>query len=275
MKVLPLLLAALVSGATVPRVAKAETNNTWVGYSNLDLICKTSNQAGCASHPANSYNPIYTHRPSFLLSTPDSEKSKYTYEKVLSEGKDVCGKVGWQTNHMGWVPQGDAQVLTKWKEDHSGTACKRVGKVTQKVTKPVWMLAYSRGGAPVASALYSDGSGMPMSKAGNSKFTSQNISPWMGHEVCENASKFYGTTALGPAGRMVSGHGYATLSTGERVPVTTFMVSYVDRHKKWRQPICEVARFDLRYAPEFQNKYASAVTEEYRPSGSTLVQQDY
>lgn len=275
MKVLPLALAALVTGTAVPFAAKAQEDTSWYGYANLEFTCKQSSKEGCPSHPANSYNPIFTHRQSFLLDTPDSEKSKYTYEKTLNAGKDVCGKVGWQTNHMGWVPQGNAQVLTKWRENHSGTACKRVGEVTQTVKKPVWMLAYSRGGKPVASGLYADGEGMPMAKAGHPQFTNHNSSPWMGHAVCENPERVYGTSSLGPVGRMVNGHGYATLSTGERVPATSFMVSYVDLNKKWLTPMCEVVRFDLRYAPEFQNKYASVTTTEHKPSGSTLIQKDY
>jgi hypothetical protein len=275
MKVLPLALAALVAGTAVPFAAKAETDTTWYSYANLEFTCAATKKEGCPAHPANAYNPFFTHRQSFLLDTPDSEKSKYTFERTVNAGKEVCGKVGWQTNHMGWVPQGNAQVLTKWKENHSGTSCKRVGEIIQTVKKPVWMLAYSRNGKPVASALYADGDGMPMAKAGNSQFTSHNMSPWMGHEVCQNPKSVYGTSSLGPVGRMVNGHGYATLVTGERVPATSFMVSYVDLNKKWLPPLCEVVRFDLRYAPEFQNKFAAVTTRDNTPSGSTLVHQDY
>ena len=120
-------------------------------------------------------------------------------------------------------------------------------------------------------------------------FSNALSSPWMANAICENPEKFYGETALGPAGRMVNGHGYATLSTGERVPITSFMVNYQKQtwvptgirnfrqpgKPQWRQPICEVVRYDLRYAPKFQEKYKQVKVNKDNPSGAKLVRQDY
>lgn len=280
MKVLPLALAAVISATAAPLGVKAESGALWHGYANLEFVCAGNKMEGCPSHPANSYNPYGTHRPTFLPDVSNEEKGLYTYTKVLNPGKEVCGRVGWQTNHIGWVPQGNGQVLTKWKEDHSGISCKTVGKVTQATKKPVWMLVYSRDGKFVADGLYADGEGRPMAQTGHPQFTNTNSAPWMGHAVCENAREFYGETSIGPAGRMVNGHGYATLVTGERVPATSFMVNYVKRDTRtgvssWRSPVCEVVRLDLREAPKFQKQFASVTTDEHRPSGSTLVKQDY
>jgi hypothetical protein len=282
MKALPLLLSAALLGS-LPVAAVAQTpDQAWFTYSNLTFTCSGKDKSGCASHPSNSFSPFGTHRQNFIPGVPESEKEKYTYTQVLNPGQNQCGQVGWSTNHMGWVPQGNAQVLTKWKENHSGVACKVVGKQVKEVVKPVWMLTYSRGGKPYASGLYADEAGKPMAYAGNPSFTSTNGAPWMGHAICENADKFYGETSIGPAGRMVNGQGFVTLVTGERVPATSFMVNYVktsyfggQKKSEWRTPVCEVIRADLRYAPKFQEKFAKVEVKTETPSGSTLVRQDY
>jgi hypothetical protein len=283
MKALPLLLSAALLGS-LPVAAVAQTlDQAWFAYSDLTFTCTGKDKSGCASHPSNSFSPFGTHRENFIPGVPQSEREKYTYTQVLNPGKEQCGQVGWSTNHMGWVPQGNAQVLTKWKENHSGVACKVVGKQIKNVVKPVWMLTYSRDGKPYASGLYADEAGKPMDYAGNPSFTSTNSTPWMGHAICENADKFYGETSIGPAGRMVNGQGYMTLTaTGERVPATSFMVNYVKtsyfggfKKSEWRSPVCEVIRADLRYAPMFQEKFAKVEVKTETPSGSTLVRQDY
>jgi hypothetical protein len=284
MKALPLLLsAALVGSLPVAAVAAQPADQTWYAYSDLTFTCTNKDKSGCDAHPSNSFSPIGTHRPNFIPGVPSEDKSKYTYTEVLDPGKQQCNQVGWSTNHMGWVPQGNAQVLTKWKENHSGVACKLVGKKVKEVVKPVWMLVYSRDGKPYASGLYADEAGKPMTSAGNPSFTSTNGAPWMGHAICENAQQFYGETAIGPAGRMVNGQGFVTLtSTGERVPATSFMVNYVKtsyfggfKKSEWRSPVCEVVRADLRYAPKFQEKFAHVEVKTDSPSGSNLVRVDY
>ena len=283
MKVLPLILSAALVGS-VPAVAQAteQPNLQWAMTSNLEFTCSSKDRSGCDSHPAQSYNQLGTHRPGFLPDVPADEKAKYTFTQVLNPGKEECSRVGWQSNRMGWVPKGNAEVLTKWKENHSGIACRLVGKKTKDVVKPVWMLAFSRGGTTYATGLYAADEAKPMISAGVQAFTSAYSAPWMAHAICENADKFYGESALGPAGRMVNGHGFATLPTGERVPMTSFMVSYVKdtyllgyKQSQWRTPVCEVLRLDLRYAPKYQNQYAKEEVKVQTQSGSTLVHQEY
>jgi hypothetical protein len=284
MKALPILLSAVLVGSLPVARASAQTaDQSWYAYSDLTFTCTNKNKSGCDAHPSNSFSPIGTHRENFIPGVPASEKDKYTYTQVLDPGKEQCGQVGWSTNHMGWVPQGNAQVLTKWKENHSGVSCKVVGKKVKEVVKPVWMLLYSRDGKPYAAGLYADEAGRPMTSAGNQSFTNTNSAPWMGHAVCENAQKFYGEGSIGPAGRMVNGQGFVTLSsTGEQVPATSFMVSYVKdsyfggfKKSEWRPPVCEVLRADLRYAPKYQEKYAHVEVKTETQSGSNLVRVDY
>lgn len=283
MKVLPVILSLTVAGTFPASVlASQPTGNEWAVSSDLVFTCSSSNQSGCQPHPAEAYSPSGTHRPNFIPKLPSEEEGKYSYTQVVDPGKNQCGRVGWSSKHIGWVPQGNAQVLTKWKENHSGIACQVVGKKIKSVDKPVWMLAYTREGVTYATGLYTAEGARPMTSAGVQAFTSVHSSPWMGHALCENAEKYYGETALGPVGRMVNGHGFLTLSTGERVPVTSFMVSYVKTHyfgnskrSEWRKPICEVLRADLRYAPKYQDKYAKVDVKVDTHSGSTLVRQDY
>ena len=286
MKALSLLaLPVLLAGNPV-----LAADTSWAGYTNLELTCSKDKTEGCTSHPAQAWNPYWTHRPSLLPDVADDEKGSFEFTRVTNAGKEVCENVGWQTKHMGWVPQGNGQVLTKWSENHSGVGCKTVGKTLQEVKKPVWLTVFTRNSKAVAAGLYTEKSLNPILKAGAEGFGKGSDL----HQVCKYDKNLYGGKGTDNWGRMVTGHGYATLETGERVPATTFGIigfytafgKYLDDRPGGRfkgresstqalPPICEVVRLDLRYAPKYQAKYTHTETKVENPSGSTLVHQHY
>lgn len=296
LKFLPFALAASLVGT--PAVA---ADYSWAKTSNLEWVCNLKTQEKCQGHEANSYSPIATNRPQFLAAAPTEEAQKFNYTHVINPGRQECQGVEWQTKHMGWVPQGNAQVLTKWTENHSGTGCRTVGKVLETVKKPTWMLIFVRDGKVAGVSTYAGNERQPLAVYGNpdhfgTKYTDFNAACLV---PPQETVTYPDGSRLVPSDRwdrVVGAHGYVNVATGERVPVTELFLAnrgtYIRNTRgmgvgqqvalfkkdraanvtRWLKPACHVYRLDLRYAPEFMEKYTVRTQEVEKPGSGLRIQ---